>query len=122
MKSSVETPRYILREIYQRVPWLKCIQYDDFSAIEKLDPAKELSPSEFAALQVLQQHGGIASSKVLNDALVATKNMSSPSLHVVLSQSPIIMEYARGIFGVRGPRPDPTALAGAVSSQRRPPR
>lgn len=98
----IEVPQEVLREILSRVPWLTVIQMNDFLLTEEIAIEDVLSNSELAVVRVIEEHGGAAARNVFNNRFVKTGIFSVPNLQLVLTNSPVIQQFAFGVYGIRG--------------------
>lgn len=98
----IEVPQEVLREILSRVPWLTVIQMNDFLLTEEIAIEDVLSNSELAVVRVIEEHGVAAARNVFNKRFVKTGIFSVPNLQLVLTNSPVIQQFAFGVYGIRG--------------------
>jgi hypothetical protein len=98
---AITPPTHVVRALFEQVPWLSRIQYDDYFLPEDEDSAA-LSEGEKLVLAVLNEMGGIASRSMLQSRLVVSGGVPSVTLDFVLETSPIFRQVTRGVVGVRG--------------------
>lgn len=115
----IEVPQEVLREILVRVPWLNVVQMDDFILTEEISIGEVLNSSEQAVVGVIEEHGGAAARNVFNRRFVKSGIFSLPNLQIVLAGSPVIQQFAFGVYGIRGREFPEKAFAEANASTSR---
>jgi hypothetical protein len=105
----VAPPRRVLLEVCRRTAGLE-VQRDVVRAKPPLHTARELSPTEQTLVQILLQHGGVMARLPFQDACVAA-GMNRSTFMVYLDYSPVLVKYARGVYGLVGHNPPPGMVA-----------
>ncbi len=116
----VAAPRRVLLEFCRHTPGL-VVEGNVIRAEPTPNATSELSPNERVLVRVLSEHGGIMGRLAFQDACVAA-GMNRSTFMVYLDNSPVLMKYARGVYGLVGHTPPPgvvTALAPKIEPGRR---
>jgi hypothetical protein len=116
----VAPPRRVLLEVCRHAAGLE-VEGDVVRAKPSLDTASELSLSEQTLVGILLQHGGVMARLEFQDACVAA-GMNRSTFMVYLDYSPVLVKYARGVYGLVGHNPPPgvvTSLAPKAQPGRR---
>jgi hypothetical protein len=108
-------PPEVIKRVCERLPWLRCRQYDDFYAEPPLNPKDELNESELHLYDEMVSRNGVSSRYRLTEALVGSGKISFARHTAQFAYSPFLRQLDRGIFAFRGWPLDAHALACAQS-------
>jgi hypothetical protein len=108
-------PVHVLREMLRTWPWLKVVQKGRFTATEAFDPSAVLTPAEQLAVDVIEQHDGVACRFELRAVIERELKYTDMQLSVMLGSSPIFSRLEHALYTVIGRR----VGDGAVNAARR---
>ena len=97
-------PPHVLRELFLGWDFLKVVQKGRFEARSKVDLGSVLSPSEFQAVKVIEEHEGAACHFELKAGIMGTLGLTDIAVASMLGRSPIIVKFEHGIYTLRGRR------------------
>lgn len=106
-------PVHVLRELMRPWPWLKVIQKGRFMPAADFDASGILSEPEKLAVQVIEQHDGVACRFELREAIEAELQLTSVAVSAMLGSSPIFERLEHGIYRLIGRRVGDAALNAA---------
>lgn len=111
-------PIHVLRELFRGWPWLKVVQKGRFTAGETFDPAGALSDAEQLAVDVIEQHDGVACRFELREAIEAKLQFANVAVSAMLGSSPIFDRLEHGLYRLIGRRVGDAALNAARTRMR----
>lgn len=98
-------PELILLSALSRFKWLAASGKNKFRAAHYIDPAEELSAVEKAICEAIQLHNGVATKSEIDTYVGKTLDVAQVSVNVTLSKSPVLIQPGRGLYSIRGVRP-----------------
>jgi transcriptional regulator with XRE-family HTH domain len=111
----VQPPTRVVRALLQRQPWLSVLGPEaGIRSLQKIDALEALPPSEQAIYEVLRRAGGVATRAWLFSQLVKSGGMDETSFRDAILWAPSLTRPYRGVYGLRGVKPDPDVLAKAL--------
>lgn len=106
----VEAPIQVLTRVLCRVPWLACIQYNDFMLNEEGSVAGVLSQVEQLIVQVIDANGGVALKFEIDAHVNANAKVTPMAVSVALARSPCLSQPSRGTYAICGRQLEANAL------------
>ncbi len=110
-------PRRVLRELAAQAHGYR-VDGDTIIAEPGLDWRNTLSGIECTLAEILLSHDGIMSREELERECVS-RGMNRSSFYVYLDYSPIMVRYARGVYGLRGASVSPGTVESLAPRRRR---
>lgn len=97
-------PVHVLRELFRTWSWLKVVQKGRFAAGEAFDASAVLSEAEQLAVEVIEQHDGVACRFELREAIEAKLQFTDVAVSAMLGSSPIFDRLEHGLYRLIGRR------------------
>lgn len=111
-------PVHVLRELLRSSPWLKVVQKGRFAPTASIDPSGVLTAAEQLAVNVIEQHDGVACRFELREVIERELQYTDMQLSVMLGSSPIFCRLEKGLYTVIGRRVGDAAVDAARSRVR----
>lgn len=113
----IAPPRRILLEFCRQLSWCHVLG-DTVISQSDLDPAKILSHAEQTMFSVLKVFGPVMQRERLEQECLM-RGMSRSTFYMYLSNSPILLRFAPGVYGLRGASVPPGTLESLETKKSR---